>query len=244
MIKNFIAAARFLTIFSWGKVKTREDDLIRSIPYFPVVGLFLGLALAGVNLLLRYSELGPIAGSVVLVVVSAAVTRGLHIDGLADTADALLSGKKKEDMLKIMRDPHIGAMGVIVIVSVLLLKIAFLSTVNTGGKTDALILLFVLSRWAMVFSMFTFPYARAEGKAKIFMDKIDKNSVVIATLIALGCVALIWTVRSAIAFGAAFGAAYLMNKYISKKIGGITGDTIGAVSEMTEVVVLAVMCIT
>jgi len=152
----------------------------------------LGLALAGCAGLLARMNLEPLSIDIVLVVLLAVFTGGMHLDGLADTADALFSGKTKDEMLRIMREPHTGVMGTLGIIIAILLKIAFLFSIDRRMLASSLILMCVLSRWSMVTTIFLFPYARQDGKAKIFIQGINYRIVLVCSLITLGIVALAW----------------------------------------------------
>jgi len=243
-MKNFLLAIQFLTIIP---VKTRhfnERELAKAIIYFPLVGLLLGLILIGTNNILLFLGFGQWAVSIILVILLIMLTRGLHLDGLADTSDALLSGKSRSEMLEIMRDPRIGAMGVLSLISVILLKAAFLWSINTNLIMPSLLLMCILSRWSMVMSMFLFPYARQEGKAKDFIRGINPKVFIFSTLITLSCVLLIWNLMGISLMLIAAANAYLFGIFIKKKLGGITGDTIGATNELIEIVILLTICIT
>ena len=177
-MNNFLLALQFLTILPirvnpaparMGLVKDAgEKNMAYAAAYFPLVGLLLGAILVLVNALLGVLNIPLMTANIILVVALLIITGGMHLDGLSDTADALLSGKSKDEMLSIMRDPHIGVMGTISIISILFLKITFLFSINPSLIPTALILICVLSRWSLVFSLFLFPYARQEGKAKVF----------------------------------------------------------------------------
>src|SRR5208283_4809952 len=121
-MRRFLAAMRFLTVIpfpgNWG---ADESSLAGSTVFFPVVGLLIGLGAAAVAACAaRWLPAGPAAGLVIVALL--AVSGGLHMDGLSDSADGLLSARPRERALEIMRDSHVGAMGVIAIVCVLLLK--------------------------------------------------------------------------------------------------------------------------
>ncbi|TRZ50353.1 adenosylcobinamide-GDP ribazoletransferase, partial [bacterium] len=180
----------------------------------------------------------PFISNTILIVLLIIFTGGLHLDGLADTADAFLSRKTKEEMLKIMHDSHIGAMGVLSLICILLLKIAFLSSISPALKTIGLLLMCTLSRWTLVFSMFLFPYARNEGKAKVFAEGVNFKIFISATIITLTSTLIIWRLKGLFVFGIIAMSTYIISKFINNKIGGITGDTLGAINELTEVIAL------
>ncbi|MDD5166189.1 MAG: adenosylcobinamide-GDP ribazoletransferase [Candidatus Omnitrophica bacterium] len=237
-MKKFLLALQFLTIFPV-KIKSANDkEIADSLIYFPIAGLFIGLALAGIGYLLVLLNFSRLATDAVLIVSLIAITGGIHLDGLADTCDALLSVRSKDEMLKIMRDPHIGVMGVIGIISILLLKIAFLFSLDQSLVPVGLILMCVLSRWSLVLSLFLFPYARQEGKAKIFSEGINSKIFVLATIITFVCALASAELKGLFIMGIITLFTCLFNKLISKKIGGITGDTTGAIGEINETLTL------
>ncbi len=237
-MKSFLLALQFLTIIPARIKKMVPDETAWAVAYFPVIGLLLGLALWPASRLLAIARVDPIPSNIILVVLLIILTGGLHLDGLSDTSDAFFSGKGKTDMLAIMRDPHVGVMGVLAIVSILMLKIALLSSILLNTKGIALVLMCVLARWSISFSIFAFPYARDDGKAKPFIDGMSRSIFFVSTLIALTVVFIVWKAAGLAIFGIIAAFAYLANSFIKKKIGGITGDTIGAVNELAEAAVL------
>ena len=216
----------------------KNSALAWAAAFFPIVGLVLGIVLSGANYFLTSCGFSGNSANIILVVFLVILTGGLHLDGLSDTSDALFSGKTKEEMLAIMRDPHIGAMGVLALISVLLLKISFLASIRPQTRGVALILMCVLSRWSMVLTIFSFPYARAEGKAKVFIDGINKKIFLAATLITLVIIFVISRSAGILLFGITAVFSYATGFFITKKVGGVTGDAIGAINETAEVVIL------
>ncbi|HRY29514.1 MAG TPA: adenosylcobinamide-GDP ribazoletransferase [Elusimicrobiota bacterium] len=242
-MNSFLAALRFLTVIPVKSSWTKDPNGSRTLIYFPVVGWLLGLALAVlITRLSRFSGQG-VAPAMVVVVALVVLTGGLHLDGLADTFDALLSWKSKDEMLSILRDPHVGVMGILGLLCVLLLKIAFLSWVSVPHQTAALVLMCVLGRWGLVWSLFLFPYARPEGKAKAFAEGINRKIFFGATLVALSLILFFWQWRGLIAGFAAALSSFLVGHAAKKKLGGITGDTLGAGCELTETTVLLSVCL-
>ncbi|MFH1428950.1 MAG: adenosylcobinamide-GDP ribazoletransferase [Candidatus Margulisiibacteriota bacterium] len=242
-MKSFLLALQFLTIIPLKIESFKEQDLAESSKYFPLVGFLLGLILAGAYRLLLLLNFEPISINIIVVLLLVALTGGLHLDGLADTSDAFLSRKNKEQMLKIMRDSHIGVMGVLSIISIILLKISFLSSISISSKLVALILMCILSRWCLVFSILLFPYAREEGKAKIFFQGINLKIFSLATLITLSFVLLTWQLKGLIVFLITAISTYIIGKFIKNIFNGITGDTLGTINELIEVLVLFSICI-
>jgi len=168
----------------------------------------------------------------------AGITGAMHLDGLADTFDSIFHPAGKEERLRIMRDPHIGAMGVVSMASVLMLKVSILAGLSQFIKPMALILMCVLSRWSAVLVMFKFPYAREEGKIKAFTQNINFKVFSLATILALFLVLFIWQAQGLLLFATVGILSFLFSKFAQKKIGGITGDILGALLELNEVLVL------
>ena len=240
----FFAAWQFLTIFPTPKfLKIQTADLEKSADFFPLVGLMLGFTVAALDIGLHFVFPSTLV-SVLLVILLITVSGGLHADGLADTADGFLSSRPRERILEIMRDSRSGPMAVIVLISVFTVKWAALTEL-TGPRFWQLVLLPLVSRWAILFSMNLNSYSRLNGGlANIFIKRSSKPSLVISGgLIAVFSFASIGTAGIAI-FAVSVGFTLLFSRYCRKKIGGFTGDTLGAVCELTEVIVLLTAVLT
>jgi len=235
---GLLLALQFLTVIPLRISNVNEKKLGVSLIYFPIVGLLIGLFLTGINNLLFFAGFPEFVTNIILVVSLVILTGGMHLDGLSDTFDSIFSVKGKDEILRIMRDPHAGAMGVLSIICVLLLKISFLSCINPVLKNPALIIMCISSRWAMVFAMRFFPYARQEGKARIYMQNMNANIFIMSTAIAIACLLVIGNAMGVLVFVFVAVFAALCSKFVTKKISGITGDTLGALCELCEVVVL------
>lgn len=240
-MKSFLLAIQFLTIIPIRITQIDKKSLSWSLAYFPLTGLLLGLGAVAINNFLSLLDLPVLSINIILVVFSVFITAGLHLDGLADTFDAISCAKDKEKVLAIMRDPHIGAMGVSSIVCILLLKISLLYPFESQSRIIALVLMYTISRWSMLLPILIFPYARQEGKAKIYMEGMNLGIFVISTLITISIVSFIWGLNGLMVLGSIAGASYLLGKFFCKKIGGITGDSLGTINEIAEVLVLLVI---
>lgn len=248
---GFFAAIRFLTILPAPFRGTGEgEEAGNQLSYFPLVGLVIGLFLVAIYWLL--SPLLP--GAVVLGLVIAAsviISGGLHLDGLADTCDGLAGYRPTEDRLSIMRDSRVGAFAVIGVALVLLLKYISLSSVPVRIVSLTIVLMPVLSRWAMVYAVTAFPYARPAGLGSSFKRGANWTRFAAATLIALGATLLL-TFWAGVAYFYLVTIAVMlciwvvvivMSTYLKGKFSGLTGDTYGAVSEVAEVAVPIVILI-
>jgi len=238
-MRGFLLALQFLTIIPIGtRLSIDRNKLHQAVAYFPLVGFLLGLILVGVNNLLVFIQLEQFLINTILVILLIILTGGLHLDGLADTFDAFLSRKSKSEMLKIMRDSHIGTMGVLSLVSIILIKLSLLCSLSLAVKNVSLILMCLLSRYSLVLSMFSFPYAREQGKAKTFIEGMNFKIFSLATIITLFCVIILWQLKGLLPFILVVIFVFLTGRFITKKIGGITGDILGAINELVEIFVL------
>ncbi len=237
-MKKILLALQFLTVIPLGMKNSEEKDFSGSLVYFPVIGLFIALILAvGLRI---FQSLGfpDLTLSLFLVVLLVIITGGIHLDGLADTTDGLYSRKEKDETLAIMRDPHIGTMGVLAVVCVLLLKVALFYSLVDPLKIRGLFLMCLLSRWSMVMLIYLFPYARKEGKAKAFIEGVNLNIFLLATGITGLSASLIWKIKGLILWVIIAACTFIIGKLTAKKFGGITGDVLGATNEIIEVICL------
>jgi adenosylcobinamide-GDP ribazoletransferase len=241
MIKHFLAAIQFLTVCPLPvKLNIDERDTGRSLPYFPVVGILLGGIAACLDYGLRYFLPLPVT-SALIVIFLIIVSGALHMDGLADTADGFLSSRPRQQMLEIMRDRRTGPMGVIAIVCIVILKVTILTAVPPVWRWWVLLLTPLAGRCALLTNMAVIPYARPEGGlAAIFYQNRSKLQMVWA-LIALATIGWLAGGWAGLTAGlCAFAFSLLFAAYVYYKIGGSTGDTLGAACELTEIIPLLV----
>lgn len=235
-------ALSFLTLLPASRGLTlSQQDISNSRAFYPAVGLLLGLLLVGVEE--GASRAFPIhLTSALLLAVTVTMTRALHLDGLMDVCDGVFGGYTPERRLKIMKDSHVGAFGVAGGVTVLLLKYGALVSLlglEEPGKEWALLLFPALSRWAMVLALGAFPYARDRGLGSPFHQGGTKIATLAAVLIALAASFLLGGFAG---LGLLTGVALLatgLGWAMSKSLGGLTGDTYGAINEISEATVLA-----
>lgn len=237
-----------------------EKDMGCASAFFPLAGLVQGLLLCvSAFLLLNVFQAEPANGLLLLVLV--VTNGGFHLDGLADTFDAVASGGDKEKKLAIMKDSTTGPVGVIAIVLAVLLKYLLLNALffNSHAITyySSLVLMPVFSRWTMVAAIFHAKSARQDGLGKIFIENTGPMELAIATLLTLSfSVAVPYTGNRVITgifccsglsplFLLAMPVLYVFSIvcvwFSAGKFGGMTGDTFGAVSEVSEILFLMVM---
>ncbi|MHB8841728.1 MAG: adenosylcobinamide-GDP ribazoletransferase [Candidatus Aquicultor sp.] len=246
-MKAFRFALSFLTILPGGiRGEVEERVFGDSIKYFAVVGAILGLLLAGVHLLIATRVAQP-AASIIVVASLVALTRAFHVDALADTFDGLFGGRDKEHMLAIMKDSRVGSFGVAAIVVAFALKFSLLAATPAALTVGTLIAFPVLGRWAAAIATSTQPSARpGVGLGSLFAERARPWELILSSAIAFAIVGVaLWTrpVAALAAVGIA-GAFLVIYVYLVKrKIGGMTGDTLGALIELTEIAVLFAMAL-
>ena len=236
MIKSFLSAIGFLTI-----LPVKKTGIKNSASFFPLVGLFIGGFLISVNYLGSFLFSKNVVDMLVMVSL-VILTGGLHLDGFADICDGFYAGKDKNDILRIMDDAHIGAMGVIGIFCILGLKFFALQSIPQKILYPSLLLFPILSRWNLVFACTISKPAKNEGLGKIFIDTVSKKDFFIATIVAVSISFLIFELKGFFIQIAVFFVSFIFLKLISKKIGGITGDILGALNEIIETLVLLILC--
>jgi adenosylcobinamide-GDP ribazoletransferase len=237
-LRSFGAAVQFLTVVP---IRTTYEpfEIGRSAAWFPGVGLAIGLVAAAVDWLIVEGVFPPAVAAALGVTLLAAASGGFHLDGLADTADGFLSSRPRERVLEIMRDSRIGTMGVLAIVFALGLKFAALASLLPYERVLALIVAPVAGRCMLVVAMASQPYARPEGGlASLFLEhrRVWHAPVAIGILLIVGvatagCAGIVLALVP-------MAAVLLLNLYCRCRIGGITGDTVGAACEIAETSVL------
>jgi adenosylcobinamide-GDP ribazoletransferase len=235
-MRPFLAAVQFLTVFPLPvSLKTDERDLEKSIYYFPIVGLLLGILAAALDYGLGFL-LPKLAGSVLVVIALLLMNGGLHLDGLADTADAFFSSRSRERMLEIMKDSRTGPMGVTAIVCVLVLKIALLASITGAIRWQVIIIIPLAGRCALLIMLSLLPYARPEGGlCSVFLRKHSPVQVVWVLIFLLGAGYFMARWLGLAAGLSAVAMTLLISNYTYRKIGGLTGDTLGATCEIAEI---------
>ncbi|WP_249866448.1 adenosylcobinamide-GDP ribazoletransferase [Paenibacillus konkukensis] len=262
MVKGLSACAaafQFLTRLPVPVSLQYNDALFRrSVLFYPLVGAVLGLLLAAAGWALQ-GWLAPGVTSALLLSLWAAMTGGLHLDGLMDTADGILSHRSRERMLEIMKDSRVGAMGVIACSLLLLCKWTLLQQwlpLSWNGTAFLLPLVPLWSRWYMVVAIACWPYARegqSGGGLGGFFRGLGARHLAVHTALALLLSAALVSLggysplssRGLLLIGAAAAASGLagvaFSRWIARKLGGLTGDTYGALNELLETLLLLVV---
>lgn len=235
-MKPLFAALAFLSVApvpeGWCGGKA---SLARSLPCFPIVGALFGAAAALLSWALAFF-LPPLPAAALLVVALMMCSGGLHVDGLADTADGFFSSRSRERILEIMRDSHTGAMGAAAVASTLVLKIAAVAAVPPDGLGRAVFLMPLAGRCALLWAMAWLPYARSGGGLpSVFAAARPWHALWAAgLLVTASWFAAGW--QGIVASGFSVLVAALFSFWSWRKIGGFTGDTLGATCEIVEAI--------
>lgn len=243
MIRQFLLALGFLTRLPAGKLACTAQDIGRASRWFPLVGGLLGAI--DIALLRLLGPFFPALLTAVLIVAADAfLTGAMHFDGLADTADGFGAGRTRQDVLRIMRDHAIGSYGACALFLAIALKVAAIGAMAGSVRAvPALLLAPALGRWSAVFSSALAGYARpaqddlprSVGSPARF---IGRTELTVASVIAIAFALPLLPWRGAATLVPALATMAAWTRWCGRRIGGVTGDTLGAGIEITECLVL------
>ncbi|MBU4261744.1 MAG: adenosylcobinamide-GDP ribazoletransferase [Proteobacteria bacterium] len=249
MLRSIAVAISFLTIIPVKLSGVTQENVARSGAFFPLAGWLIGVAMAGCGWLMLAVGLAPLAAAVLLVAFEAWLTRGLHLDGVADLFDGLGGSFEAEKRLAIMKDSATGAFGVVGIVLVLLLKTAGLSSLLTLVQTWRDFPTFVLfaclafvpaaSRWAMMTLAWKSRYPRKNGTGQLFVGQITVKEILIGFLFLLPVLVSASShtpvlIGLAAVFYVTMVPSFWLRYRAHEMLGGVTGDVLGASCEFGE----------
>ena len=271
-MKGFLLLLSFMTRIPMPKIEYDEEKLGKSMKYFPVVGIIVGFILLFFciifNFILKnisYSAVLPLM--IIVVILTDLISTGaLHLDGLADTFDGIFSYRSKHKMLEIMKDSRLGSNGALALILYFLLKFILLFSLTIESREGAIYAIMtypVVARYCSVVSCASSPYARGSGMGKTFVDNTKTCGLIVATIITLlytiGMIFMpfllftnyslpiqiimksILIIVIIVALSALF--AYAFSKLIERKIGGITGDTLGALLEISSLLYIVLILV-
>jgi len=237
-MRLYIIAMQFLTIIPLPfSIRWRKDDPGRSLAAFPLAGLTLGALLAGLNFLLAPLLTRPLT-DLLLITALAAVTGALHMDGLADVCDATAARGDRERFLAIMKDSNVGAAGALAMALDVLLKWQALSAVPDELKWKALLFFPAVARYCQVQTVVKARNARGGGLGAAMAAGAGTGCLLVAALVTLASGWLLFQLRGIVVLAVAMAASWLVRLWFNRKIGGITGDVIGCVNELMEILAL------
>lgn len=234
-MRLLVIAFQFLTIIPLPfNVRCEEQDLGRSMAFFPLVGLLLGALLAGADYLL--APLFPRElGDLILIAITAVVTGGLHLDGLSDVCDGLAARGSRERFLDVMKDSRVGAVGAVALVLGLGLKYQALLAVPAAYKREALLFFPMAARFAQVQMTVGAKRARSDGLGSAFVGGAGFPQFAIAAAVTLSVAFLLLGAQGAGSVALLFILTWGIKAWSHRRLGGVTGDVIGCASEICEI---------
>jgi len=223
------------------KVPPSEREVGLSLLYYPLVGLLFGVVL--VLLMVATAGLPHLISAVLILIGWVWLSGALHLDGLADSADAWLGGRgDPERTLAIMKDPTAGPIAVVVLLLVLLLKFALIYSVLEAELLLPLLLAPVIGRMSLPVLLLTTPYARTQGLGRWLVDYAPRRLVLGSLLILTGALSLVGGGWLMLSFATVAALLWVLRRLMILRIGGATGDTLGASLELSEATFLLLAC--
>jgi len=243
VLNEFLLALQFLTIFQLKKTLPFDERSFGcSAAFFPVVGIILGALAWGVDTLLQ-SFVPLTLRNLILVAVLAILSRGLHFDGLADSVDGLFGSHDREHRLAIMKDSRIGTFGTLALLGVVLFKVRALDLLSGGDRNTALLLGPVLSRWAYVVIAYRAVPARPDGLGALLVRNVFFRELALASGIALLATIIVGGGKGFITLMFTLVFSLGVMRFCTVRLGGVTGDTFGAVGELVETATLCLFVV-
>lgn len=238
-MKSFLTALQFLTRIHIKNQDLTAEDFGRSTRFFPLVGALLGIIYVLVAWALTAVFGWASLVTTLIMLLPVFFTGGLLLDGFMDTVDGVFSGRERERQLEIMKDSRVGSFGVIALVALMFINWTTLRDINLQYLVSALFLMPIIGRMGMVLVICAFPYARPEGMGRIFAAMADRRTFLLALTTTL-FFTISHGVLGMVALGVGLIFAYGLGRWLMGKLGGLTGDTYGAIETLTETVVLVV----
>ena len=230
-------ALSFLTIIPVRIKSADESDVAASMAWFPLVGLAMGIAFAIEDRALAFL-IGHALRSAIIVLSMAVLSGAIHLDGLADTSDALGAGSDRTRALEILRDSRIGTFGAIALFFALALKVLALASLYGDPRLFTLVLAPTLGRWALVAVSYKMDYLRAEGAGSSMLGRGSERNLTVASTIAMLAMIAFFSRRIIITYALTVISTVVMRAFYRRWLQGITGDLIGACGEIVEVLAM------
>ncbi|WP_099188749.1 adenosylcobinamide-GDP ribazoletransferase [Tepidibacter mesophilus] len=250
-MNRFLGILTFLTRIPVNANIEFDENFNKGMIYFPTVGLILGILYC----LFTYSTANlfdAYIGSVIFVLCGVVLTGGLHLDGVGDTFDGIYSYRDKEKILEIMKDSRLGTNALLAILFVVILKIGFVYKSLNLNIYYITILMPIYGRLSIVFASYKNKSPRKNGMGNVFIGKVNKKQIAICCTFTIlyiillniffdfGLKLLIYNIMFIIIL---WILIRFYTKYITNIIGGITGDILGCICEITEVIYLLFICL-
>lgn len=248
LLSGLVTAFSMYSIVPMPNLEWNKDTMKYAMCFFPFVGAVIGGCVYGMTLLCSYFGISPLLFAAVLTLIPVIVSGAIHIDGLIDTGDAVYSRLPKERKLEILKDPHVGAFGVILCVCYFILNLGLAGQFYTDTSLLPILCLgYILSRSMSALSIVSLKTAKDSGLAHIFSDNADKKTVKITNIVYIIATLCGMIYINPLAGGiiAVLSLLWLLlfKRFCYKSFGGLTGDLAGYMLCITEIAVLAVAAI-
>lgn len=245
-MRAFLVALQFLTRLPVRlRAAPNEEELGRSLLFYPLVGLLIGMLLATLAMAISAASISDLLGAALVLAAWVVLTGGLHLDGLADSADAWIGGRgERERTLAILKDPYCGPMGVTALVVILLVKFGALAALLSYGKGWAVAVVPELGRAALPLLLLTTPYVRPGGLGAALTTHLHRKMAAVIVVVTVGTVMTSLGWRGIVAVVVFLSVFIMLRRMMVYTLGGTTGDTAGALVELVEaatIIALAVL---
>lgn len=234
-LKRLVLMLQFLTSIPIPfKLDVNSEDFGKGLVFAPLIGLFIGGILCAFSVMMGFL-FPPGIMAIAIVILYILLTGGLHLDGLGDTFDGLFSNRSRERMLEIMRDSRVGTNAVLAISSVLLLNVALIKELDSSILLKTIALMPVAGRIGSLVGAGISKYARSgEGLGKSFIEICGFKEILLGGTLYFTIFAAVSGVNGLVAATLPVITALLTTTFFSRKIGGATGDVLGAVCELNQ----------
>lgn len=236
-MKDLRRSLSFLTRLPVLSETLTSTELARAIPWFPAAGFVIGGLVAAV-FWVAAQGLSPTLAASLAILTGAAVTGGFHEDGLGDTFDALGGGWSRDEMLSIMKDSRQGTFGVLAIVGSMFVRVAALAALSTNVGVWVLVLAHVLARGAVIGVMVLSTPVATSGLGASYARELHRPSAVASVLITAFAAIAIWSINGVLVIGVLVVVVGLFVVWVHRKIGGYTGDILGATEQFGEMAIM------
>lgn len=237
-MRLYLIALQFLTIIPLPfRTHCREEDLGRSMAFFPLAGLTIGALLAGADYLLD-PLFPPEVVDLLLIVLLSAVTGAIHLDGLADVCDGIAARGGRERFLAVMKDSSIGAVGAVGLMLGLFLKFEALTCIPQEFRREALLCFPMLARFSQVQMAFGSTRARQDGLGAAFVGGAGGLQFFVASAFTGAVMYLLLGIPGIVICLLTYVFTWFLKAWFHRRLGGVTGDVIGCASELNEMLCL------
>jgi adenosylcobinamide-GDP ribazoletransferase len=233
-------AVSFLTVLPIRIEGADESDVAASMGRFPLVGFLMGFGFAIEDRLLA-SLFGTAIRSALVVLSIVLLTGAIHLDGFADTADALGVGRNRARALEVLRDSRLGTFGTVAVFFALALKVLALASLQGNARFITLLLALTLARWALVAVSYKIDYLRSAGAGTSMLGRGDNQNLILASIFAILPLIPAHSSKALLACALTVIVTIAMRWFYLRWLGGVTGDLIGACGEIVEVLVMLTM---